>query len=269
MGQTYSSLKWKLSGRKKHTEFKLQQQADQLEKQNMSSLDFMKYKHINVKIKPDIVCLTLESETQRQTLKKIAKLKPHLSELNSIYLLRIEKRKTRIHHVNYCTKLLSQMRGNKLKKILIGCGSAVLENFSFYARSLLRLAPMATELVDIVFFKISHKHFGRILMSCNSTQRLCLSGCQVHVDNLDYLNHVKDIKYTRPLIKHIFLKYNTFIQPEEDNECLDGLMQKMAKSRLNTCLLTVEICPKRDLMTVHKAWSRKEYKLGDFNVTIF
>ncbi|CAI2366873.1 unnamed protein product [Moneuplotes crassus] len=143
-----------------------------------------------------------------------------------------------------------------------------LPNFSLYARSVLRLVPMMTRSVDIEAFKISHKEFGRILMSCNNIQELCLRHCQVNVDNFDYLDHVGNRKDTLSLIEHLRLDHNTFIQPEEDNEYLDRLMEKMAESRLNTCLHTVTINLNCRPDPVIKFLPKKEYKLGNFNVGI-
>ncbi|CAI2378090.1 unnamed protein product [Moneuplotes crassus] len=267
MVPTCSDLKWTCERRKTLIDYELQQQADQLEKQNLDSLDIMDYQRVGIWIEQELICLLLDDEQQKQILKKIAYLGPQFSKFNYFYLQRIKKWGTRIQYKNYCIKLLSQMRGTNLKTITIGGDSTVLDlaNFSFYARSVLRLASMMTILVQIEAFKISHKEFGRILMSCNNTQQLCLRSCQVNVDHFGYLDHVGDTKDTRPLIKHLCLEYNTFIQPEEDSENLDGLVQKMAKSRLNTCLHTVTI---RLNCRVKNASPRKEYKLGNFNVIV-
>ncbi|CAI2377931.1 unnamed protein product [Moneuplotes crassus] len=267
MVPTCSDLKWTWKRRKTLIDYELQQQAHQLEKQNLDFLDFICYNRFCIQIRPELICLFLDDEQQKQILKKIVKLGPQLPKFIYFHLQQIKKRGTRIQYKNYCIKMLNQIRGSNLKSIRIGGDSTVLDlaNFSFYARSVLRLASMMTILVQIKAFKISHKHFGRILMSCNNTQQLCFRHCQVNVDNLDYLDHVGDTKDTRSLIKHLCLEYNTFIQPEEDSENLDGLVQKMAKSRLNTGLHTVTI---RLICRVKNASPRKEYKLGNFNVTV-
>ncbi|CAI2373567.1 unnamed protein product [Moneuplotes crassus] len=270
MGQTSSNLNLKKMRGNDHPEYELHWQADQLEKKNMGSLYIEDWELNGRWIEPTRIWINCDAEENRQILKKITKLSPHLSELNSIYFKRIKNRKAYMKCMNYCTKLKSQLTGNDLKEVLI-CGSqANLEqdNFSFYARSMLRLVSMATELVYIEAFKISHKHFGRILMSCNNTQKLCFRRCQVNVANLDYLDHVGDTKDARPSIKNLRLEFNTFIQPEEDSENLDGLMQKMAESRLNTCLFTVEIWLKTMSLNAFICQPKKEYKCGNFNVTI-
>ncbi|CAI2377861.1 unnamed protein product [Moneuplotes crassus] len=267
MRQTNTNLKGMRKGRKENRKYVLWRVACR-ELCQIDFLDFFYFRLTDEWVKTYYVSFPLSTEGQKQTLKKMAKLNPQFHRLSFIDLPSIKQRKTRIYYMNYCTKVLSQMKGSCLGDLIIGESCKVLDNFSFYARSVLRLAPRAVRLIQIENFKISHKHFGRILMSCDNTETLCLSGCQVNVDNLDYLNHVRDTKDARPSIKHINLEFNTFIQPVEDNENLDGLMQKIAESRLDTYLLTVKICLRIRRMTVNKHLLKEEYKVGNFNVTI-
>ncbi|CAI2377726.1 unnamed protein product [Moneuplotes crassus] len=267
MRPTNSNLKGMCKGRKENRKYVLWRVACR-ELCQMDVLYLIYFGLTDERVKTHYVSFPLSTEAQKNNFKIMAKLNPQFYWLSFIDLPSIKQRKTRFLYMNYCTKVLTQMKGSTLRDLIIGESCKVLDNFSFYARSVLRLAPRAVRLIHIKNFKISHKHFGRILMSCDNTETLCLSSCQVNVDNLDYLNHVRDTKGARPSIKHINLEFNTFIQPEEDNEKLDGLMQKIAESRLNTYLLTVKIRPRIRRMAGNKHLLKEEYKVGNFNVTI-
>eukprot|EP00344_Euplotes_crassus_P012028 CAMPEP_0197000426 /NCGR_PEP_ID=MMETSP1380-20130617/5372_1 /TAXON_ID=5936 /ORGANISM="Euplotes crassus, Strain CT5" /LENGTH=70 /DNA_ID=CAMNT_0042417715 /DNA_START=252 /DNA_END=464 /DNA_ORIENTATION=+ len=59
--------------------------------------------------------------------------------------------------------------------------------------------------------------------------------CRIVINGFDYLDNVQ------PSIGKISLYNNIITQPEEDNEFLDGLIQKMADSSLNESLKHVSV----------------------------
>ncbi|CAI2378962.1 unnamed protein product [Moneuplotes crassus] len=160
------------------------------------------------------------------------------------------------------TEFLSEVKVEKINRLYFK-GKMSLVDFSFYTRSATKFISKAIFVVNIALFKISHKDFGRILMACNSKSNLHFMNCKIAVDHLDYLDNA------HPLITQLDLYSCKIIQPEEDTKDLNGLVQKIAASKLNTCLTKMIIRPSLCYLKRAQPIKKKIYEIGNFTVNIW
>ncbi|CAI2378481.1 unnamed protein product [Moneuplotes crassus] len=272
MGAAYSTLKWKFKGGKAYNEYALQQET---EGDNADILDTVCKQYYYVEFKQgrsDYISLFLDKCKDKQALSKIEKLAPQAMKLEYIAFSRIQKNDRKL------SRLIGQLRVNKLKRLYFtakypgsvqakSCMSKELAVysilFSFYARDIVRLLPLAHELIEIINFRVSHRDFGRVIVSCVSSPTVLFQQCCIVINGFDYLDNVK------PSIKRISLNYNTIIQPEEDNEDLDGLIQKMSESSLNDSLKQITVLALNSIEIDKAILARKEYTIRNFRVRIW
>ncbi|CAI2379268.1 unnamed protein product [Moneuplotes crassus] len=230
----------------------------QLETLDMSTLDAVNNQHferyMNGRGKKSVRG-DFDIPHKKLWFKKVAKKgaqADHISHLSFQKMARNEK---------MAIEFLSGVKVDKINKLYLK-GKMSLVDFSFYTRSAMKFISKTVVLVKITFFKISHKDFGRILVACNSKSNLQFMKCTITVDHLDYLDNA------HPSITQLDLYRSTIIQPEEDTEDLNGLVQKIADSKLNACLkiviITLPLLYRWDKSTGEK----RNYEIGNFTVNI-
>ncbi|CAI2379302.1 unnamed protein product [Moneuplotes crassus] len=256
MGKTYSHLKWKFKGEIAYNEYALNQETEENYMEILDTL-FKQYYYIALGSKQsDRISMFLDNPQDKQALSKIAKLAPQVEKQEYIAFHGIHKNDKKLN------KLLGQLRVKKFKRLYFDAHYSGSVLFSFYARNITRLLPLAPELIQIKYFRVSHRDFGRVLIACGSSPRILFQGCRIVINGFDYLDNVQ------PSIGKISLCHNTITQPEEDNEFLDGLIQKMADSSLNDSLHNVSIKTQNPIRRGKRILSKKEYKIGNFHVRI-
>ncbi|CAI2380029.1 unnamed protein product [Moneuplotes crassus] len=232
MEKTGSDLEPKPTGGKACKEYALQQQAT---KNYLNSLDRIlgQYDHLIIRPKPSsCIIMFLGNPQGKQALSKIVKLAPQSDQATNTLL---------------CHKFFKNRESMN----------------SFYARNITRLLPVALDFIIIKGFRISQKDFGRVLTACGSSPEVKFSECRIIINGFGYLDNA------HPSIGRISLNYNTIIQPEEDNEHLDGLIQKMADSSLNDSLRLVLVWTCNPIRRDKTIVTKREYKIGKFHVRIF
>ncbi|CAI2379371.1 unnamed protein product [Moneuplotes crassus] len=257
MGKTYSTLKWKFRGEKAYNEYALHQET---ERNYVDTLErvFKQYYYILHGPKPsDCISMFLDFSQEMQMLLKMLKLTPQVEKLEYIGFHSIQKNDKKFN------KLLGQLRVNQLTRLYVGASYSDPISFSFYARNIARLLPLASGMIEIKYFRISHRDFGRVLVACGSYSKVLFQNCRIVINGFDYLDNA------HPSIGHIALDNNTIIQPEEDNEYLDGLVQKIAESSLNGSLRQVLVWTPNPIHRVDKILIKKEYTLGNFLIKIY
>ncbi|CAI2379179.1 unnamed protein product [Moneuplotes crassus] len=257
MGKTYSSLKWKFKGETAYNEYALHQET---EENYMEALDtlFKQYYYITLGSKQSArISLFLDSPQDKQACSKIAKLAPKIEKQEYIAFHGIHKNDKKLN------KLLGQLKVSKLKRLFFDAHYSGSVLFSFYARNITRFLPLAPELIQIKYFRISHRDFGRVLIACGSSPTMLFQECRIVINGFDYLDNVQ------PSIGKISLYNNIITQPEEDNEFLDGLIQKMADSSLNESLKHVSVWTLNQICRGKTTLSKNKYKIGNFDVRIF
>ncbi|CAI2363187.1 unnamed protein product [Moneuplotes crassus] len=257
MGEAYSTLKWKFKGGKAYNEYALHQET---ERNNADILDAVckQYYYISFRQKKsNSISMILKNFQDKQALTKIEKLAPKVEKLEYIAFHNIQKNDKKLN------RLLGQLRVSELKRIYFDGNSPGSLLFSFYARNIVRFLPLAPQLIQIINFKVSHRDFGRVLVSCGSSTCVLFQACRIVINGFDYLDNVQ------PLIRTISLSNNTIIQPEEDNEYFDGLIQKMAESSLSGSLRQVSIWAPNSIEGRNKILDKKEYTIGDLHVCVY
>ncbi|CAI2379398.1 unnamed protein product [Moneuplotes crassus] len=256
MGKTYSSLKWKFKGETAYNEYALHQETEENYMEALDTVSKQYYYIAHLPKQPDHISMFLDNPQDKQALSKIAKLAPKVEKQEYIAFHGIHKNDKKLN------KLLGQLRVNKLKRLYFDGHYSGSVLFSFYARNITRFLPLAPELIQIKYFRISHGDFGRVLIACGSSPTMLFQECRIVINGFDYLNNVQ------PLIGKISLYKNTIIQPEEDNEFLDGLIQKIEESSLNKSLKHVSIMTRNPIRRGKRILPKKEYKIGSFDVRI-
>ncbi|CAI2379031.1 unnamed protein product [Moneuplotes crassus] len=250
------NLKWKFKVGEAYNECALRQETEKIYMNTLYTVS-EEYYYIGFGQKsPDHISMFLNDSRDQQTLQKMTKLTPQVEELEYIAFSFIQKNGKKLN------RLLSQLRVNKLKRLYFTSDYSGTVCFSSYAKAIARLLPLAPDLVQINSFKVSHKDFGRVLVSCRSSPRVLFQKCRIVINGFDYLDNVQ------PSIGHISLHKNTITQPEEDNEYLDGLIQKIAESSLNGSLRLVSVTTQKPIRRDNAILPKKEYTIGNFDVRI-
>ncbi|CAI2379426.1 unnamed protein product [Moneuplotes crassus] len=257
MGKTYSTLKWKFKGRKAYSEYAIQHE---IERYDFGTLDKVCRQYYNADFgtkQSDRISMDLEDYEDKQALSKIAELALKVEKLQYIEFSSIQKNEKKLN------KLLNDLRVKNLKRLYFDAHYSGSVLFSFYSRNIARFLPLATELVQINNFRVSHKDFGRVLVACQYSSKIVFQKCRIIINGFDYLDNAQ------PSIGDIHLHYNTIIQPEEDNEFLDGLIQKMADSSLNDSLKHVLVKSQDSIRRGKKILPKNKYTIGNFDVKIY
>ncbi|CAI2379374.1 unnamed protein product [Moneuplotes crassus] len=257
MGKTYSTLKWKFRGEKAYNEYALHQETERNYVDTLDRVFKQYYYTIHGPKSSNCISMSLDYSQERQALSKIVKLAPQVEKLEYIVCQHIQKNDKKFN------KLLGKLRVNQLTRLYLGASYCDSISFSFYARNIARLLPLASGMIEIEYFRIPHKDFGRVLMACGSSPEVRFSGCRIIINGFDYLDNA------HPSIRHISLNNNTIIQPEEDNEYLDGLVQKMAQSSLKGSLRKVWIWTPNPIHTYNDTLIKKKYTIGNAHVSIY
>ncbi|CAI2377949.1 unnamed protein product [Moneuplotes crassus] len=263
--ETKQPLKPKLSHRLATNEYALWSDQAQMDHDHLGAVNEQYYSvHKNFKFFKYISHLVQEPEEQ-QAMIKLSKLAPKVDELMDISFFRIKKKDSKL------INLLESIRVNKLKGFIFKADRDASVKFSLYARSILRFTSKVSQLVEISYFTIqesknafgtSDSIFGKILMSCGKSATLRFHQCSITINGFDYLDNA------HPLIRRLDLSECTIVQPEEDNQLLEGLMQKMAKSKLNDSLEEVNISTIVPMSADGTIIRRMNYNIGNFCVNI-
>ncbi|CAI2379361.1 unnamed protein product [Moneuplotes crassus] len=257
MEDTHCSPMEKFKGGKASNEYALYQKT---ETNYIEILDtvFNQYYYIVLRPKKsDRFLMFLSNPQDKQALSKIAKLVPKAEKLEYIAFYGIQKNNKKLN------KLLSQLKVKKLKRLYLDANYPDSVLFSFYARNIARRLPLVTGQIRIKNFRVSHRDFGRVLIACGSSPSVQFQRCRIIINGFDYLDNVQ------PSIGNISLEYNTIIQPEEDNEFLDGFIQKMADSSLSESLKHVSVGIRNPGRRAKRILPKKKYTIGNFDVDIY
>ncbi|CAI2365679.1 unnamed protein product [Moneuplotes crassus] len=230
----------------------------QLEKLDANTLEIVNKQYFNRRIygrDMKSIRVNFDIPHKRVLFKKMMKQGTQANHISLLSFQKVARREEMI------TEFLSGVRVEKINQLCLK-GSTDLVDFSFYTRSLMKFISKTVVLVRITFFKISHRGFGRILMACNNKSKIKFMKCRITVDHLDYLDNAQ------PLIIQLDLFRNKIIQPEEDTADLNGLIQKMADSKLNTCLKTVIIKLPIQYRCAKDTDMNRNYNIGKFTVNI-
>ncbi|CAI2374913.1 unnamed protein product [Moneuplotes crassus] len=144
------------------------------------------------------------------------------------------------------------------------CGAEyILMNFSFYSKRVCKAMSATLSSIELNRLRISHKDFGRILVSVASKCELSISQCKATVNHLDHLNNA------RVAISHLVLFKTEITQPEEDNEHYDGLTTKMSKSKLNSTLRQLDVYPVDYDFRGHENPEGNELMKGNIKIKLY
>ncbi|CAI2379471.1 unnamed protein product [Moneuplotes crassus] len=230
----------------------------ELEKLDMGTLEavnnqyFKRFKKENYK---KSVRGNFDVPYKKMIFKKVVKKGVQAHHISHLSFQKVTRREKMV------TEFLSQVEVEKIDKLYLK-GSTNLVGFSFYTRSTMKLIPKTVLQVKISFFKISHKDFGRVLISCNSKSRMKFKKCRISINHLDYFDN------TQPMITKLDLDRSIITQPEEDTEDLNCLVKKIADSELNTCLKSVTIWLPMQYRWEECSSKKRSYHIGNFTVNI-
>ncbi|CAI2374356.1 unnamed protein product [Moneuplotes crassus] len=232
MGKVYSSIKCGLGARENSSEKNNQLVLANAETRRLKLLLFRRGCH------EETILFGLVSCCNHNQYKRVTSLKPRFHHLDFLSVGGIHELKERDFGPKHSCRKATYIISDTQKYIFSFSGAAnILVNFSFYSRSACKAMSATLCLLKLKRLRISHKDFGRILVSVVYKCRLHLRLCKVTVNHFDYLNNA------RVAISDLGLFKTEIIQPEEDSEHYDGLTTKMAKSKLNSTLRQLDIYP--------------------------
>ncbi|CAI2374919.1 unnamed protein product [Moneuplotes crassus] len=170
--------------------------------------------------------------------KRAISLKPRFHRLDRLRFEGIQvhsEKGSRSKHS--CSDAINSISATETKNFSFCGAEYILMNFSFYSRRVCKAMSATLSSIELKRLRISHKDFGRILVSVTSKCKLSICMCKVTVNHLEYLNNA------RVAISHLVLFITEIFQPEEDSEHYDGLTTKIARSKLNSTLSQLDIYP--------------------------
>ncbi|CAI2377385.1 unnamed protein product [Moneuplotes crassus] len=167
--------------------------------------------------------------------REVSTLKPVVKSLHLLSLNYVCKHSKLSSISSHCNRLLSSIKAQVMKKLYISGTLFVMQDFSPYARNIYKAMNATCNVVQFSRLRISHKEFGRILVSAPESCKLIFELCHITINHLGYLSNA------RVAVKSLVLFRNSITQPEEDNENFDRLVEKIAHSRLNDSLTLLTI----------------------------
>ncbi|CAI2370841.1 unnamed protein product [Moneuplotes crassus] len=267
MGNKYSNLKWKLKGRICYYEYTLQQECSRADLHIARMIDY-KLRNTTSSLTAngifrgissyDSISLSINYDLYLPYIRQMSHLSSRITEIECLSLSHLE-----VKHRKRANACISQIRVNKIKNAYIDAGCTAKVDFKWFQRSLCKLLSRTTEIVKLSGFKISHKDFCRILISCANTQWINFSGCIIEINSLE------DLKTATLAIQELIFFETRIIQPIQDTEFHQILAHKLTKSQLSNALRRVSHTRRKRRHAGGFYPPKKTYSMGSINFVIY